>query len=172
MVKINDTTLHLDLIVAIGKDGLIGRDGDLPWRCDKDLAWFKRKTTNKACVVGYTTYQSIKHLKNRHFIVLTSNPTKVNYPAIGVSTLTEAYDQAYLKIKELKLIPRIMIIGGKSLYLQALDGGNVDDLFITNITQACTGDTYLPMDKYLTMYKCVTSESLSDIATLTSWTKL
>ena len=169
MIKINDTTLHLDLIVAIGNDGLIGRDGDLPWRCDKDLAWFKRKTTNTACVVGYTTYQSIKHLKNRHFIVLTSNPTKVNYPSIGVSTLTEAYEQAYLKIKELQLIPRIMIIGGKSVYLQALDRGDVDTLFITHITNECTGDTYLPMDKYAPKYACVHSESLSDIATLTIW---
>ena len=49
----------LSLIVAVAENGLIGRDGDLPWRIPADLKFFKETTMGKPIVMGRKTWQSI-----------------------------------------------------------------------------------------------------------------
>ena len=66
----------LSLIVAIGVNGLIGKNNDLPWHYPEDLKYFKRVTLNHNVFMGYNTYLSIynrlgKALPNRNNYVLT-----------------------------------------------------------------------------------------------------
>ena len=68
----------INLIVAIGKNNLIGKDNDLPWHYKEDLQYFKQTTLNKTVVMGENTFYSIfsrtnKLLPNRKMVVATFN---------------------------------------------------------------------------------------------------
>jgi dihydrofolate reductase len=59
-------------IVAVDRAGAIGKGGGLPWHYSADLKFFKEQTTGNACVMGYTTWASLKKpLPNRLNVVLT-----------------------------------------------------------------------------------------------------
>src|SRR5919205_809236 len=59
-------------IVAVDRAGAIGKGGGLPWHYSADLKFFKEQTTGNACVMGYTTWASLKKpLPNRLNVVLS-----------------------------------------------------------------------------------------------------
>ena len=59
-------------IVAVDRNGAIGRRGRLPWHYPADLKFFKEQTTGNACVMGYKTWLTLrKPLPNRLNVVLT-----------------------------------------------------------------------------------------------------
>ena len=47
------------LVVARARNGVIGRDGDLPWRLRSDLQRFKAVTVGKPCIMGRRTWESL-----------------------------------------------------------------------------------------------------------------
>lgn len=63
----------LAIVVARAANGVIGRDGDLPWRLKSDLALFKANTLGKPIIMGRKTWESLprKPLPGRTNIVLT-----------------------------------------------------------------------------------------------------
>lgn len=62
----------VSLVVAAARNGVIGRDGDMPWRLRADLARFKRLTLGRPLVMGRRTFASIgRPLPGRHTIVVT-----------------------------------------------------------------------------------------------------
>ncbi|MEM1175177.1 MAG: dihydrofolate reductase, partial [Pseudomonadota bacterium] len=64
--------LLISLIVAASSNGVIGVDGDLPWRLPDDLKRFKALTTGKPVIMGRKTWESIgRPLPNRQNIVIT-----------------------------------------------------------------------------------------------------
>ena len=64
----------LTLIVARARNGVIGRDNQLPWRLPEDLAFFKRTTMGAPIVMGRKTHESIgRVLPGRRNIVVTRN---------------------------------------------------------------------------------------------------
>ncbi|MEO1497517.1 MAG: dihydrofolate reductase [Planctomycetota bacterium] len=63
---------RLEIVVAVSENGVIGRDGDLPWRLSADLKRFKQLTMGHPLIMGRKTYQSIgRPLPGRLSIVLT-----------------------------------------------------------------------------------------------------
>ncbi len=64
---------RLSLVAARARNGVIGRDGDLPWRLRGDLQRFKAVTMGKPCLMGRTTWESLplRPLPGRLNIVLT-----------------------------------------------------------------------------------------------------
>jgi dihydrofolate reductase len=59
-------------IVAVDRNGAIGKDGQLPWHYSADMKFFKETTTGHACVMGYKTWLTLKKpLPNRLNIVLS-----------------------------------------------------------------------------------------------------
>ena len=50
---------HLALVVARARNGVNGRDGDLPWRLRSDLQRFKAVTMGKPCIMGRKTWDSL-----------------------------------------------------------------------------------------------------------------
>ena len=76
--------MPLSLVVAVAENGVIGRDGGLPWRLSSDLKTFRRLTMGKPIIMGRKTFQSIgKPLDGRDNIVVTRDPT---FKVAGVST--------------------------------------------------------------------------------------
>ena len=67
--------MTVTIVVAIGSNGVIGNDGDMPWPRTGDQQQFKALTMGHPIVMGRTTYESIgRPLPGRTSIVLTRNP--------------------------------------------------------------------------------------------------
>ncbi|MEC7393732.1 MAG: dihydrofolate reductase, partial [Verrucomicrobiota bacterium] len=52
------TKVNCKAIVAVSQNGVIGKDGDLPWRLSGDLKWFKKITMGHTLIMGRKTWDS------------------------------------------------------------------------------------------------------------------
>ncbi|AWB92742.1 dihydrofolate reductase [Aeromicrobium chenweiae] len=131
--------MTVTIVVAIGRNGVIGRDGDLPWPPTGDLAQFKALTMGHPMVMGRTTYESIgRPLPGRTSIVLTRDP---QWAADGVEVadgLPSALAQAE------KLDDDVFLIGGSQVYAAAIEAGVVDRMVVTHVHLAPDGDAWFP----------------------------
>lgn len=124
------------ILVAMSDNGVIGRDGTLPWHLPRDLQWFKRLTTGHAIIMGRTTYQSIgRPLPDRRNIVLSRNP---EFRAAGVEvvpTLDAALESAQTDAE-------VFIIGGAAIYRLALP--RAQRMYLTRVHARVDGDVLFP----------------------------
>jgi dihydrofolate reductase len=131
----SSTRPEVVLIAAVALNGVIGRDGKLPWRLKADLARFKHVTTGHPVLMGRKTWESLgRPLPDRRNLVVTR---EVGYSAAGAEFFTspEAALQAAGD-------GRVFVIGGAELYRQLFDRANV--LMITEVQADVAGDTYFP----------------------------
>ena len=127
------------IVVAIGDNGVIGRDGDLPWSRTGDLAHFKALTTGHPIVMGHATFESIgRPLPGRTSIVLTRDPSWTADGVEVVGSLPEALEVAA------GLDDDVFVIGGAQVYAEALARGVVDRLVVTRVHQSPDGDAWFP----------------------------
>ncbi len=71
-------------VVAAAENGVIGRDGDLPWKLKSDMARFKALTLNKPVVMGRKTWATLrKPLVHRTNIVVTRDTSFAAPGALG-----------------------------------------------------------------------------------------
>ena len=131
------TTLAPALIVAVSDNGVIGRDGDLPWRLSADLRRFKALTMGHHLIMGRRTWDSIgRPLPGRTTVVLTRDPDWDPPPGVRVArSFTEALDIA-------RDDDRPFVVGGAEVYRTALPF--VDTLYVTVVHAEVAGDTQLP----------------------------
>ncbi|MEN9837204.1 MAG: hypothetical protein RLZ79_872 [Pseudomonadota bacterium] len=132
---------RVTLIVAMTDDGVIGIDGQLPWRLPEDLRRFKAATLGKPVVMGRKTFESIgRPLPQRHNIVLTRQVGfSARDPAVTVVTTLEAALQAAGDV------PEVMIIGGAEIYQLALP--LAQRIILTRVHANVQGDTHFsPLD--------------------------
>jgi len=127
----------VSLIVAIGKNNLIGKGNLLPWRYKEDLQYFKKTTLNKKVIMGEATFKSIlsynnKPLPNRTSIIATLSG--YTYPNIETTNDIIKYLKEFPKDEE------IFIIGGKIIYDLTLD--LADRLYITHVNKEYDGDVF------------------------------
>jgi len=128
--------MHTTIIVARSKNGVIGKDGDLPWHLPEDLKRFKSLTTDHAIIMGRKTWDSIgRPLPNRQNIVISRDATK----KFEGATLAPTLDAA-LEIVEPHRSP--FIIGGSEIYRLALDVTQTIEM--TLIDAEVDGDTFFP----------------------------
>jgi len=84
------TNPKLCAVVAMDRNNVIGREGDLPWRLPSDLKHFKRVTLGKPCLMGRKTWESLPFpLPGRPNLVLTRNKTYTAKGATVYSDLNE-----------------------------------------------------------------------------------
>jgi len=136
-------TAPIAMIVARAANGVIGRDGDLPWRLPDDLKRFKAITMGKPVVMGRKTWDSLpkKPLPGRTNIVITNNADFKAEGAVVVTSLDAAIEAA-----EKEKPSEIMIIGGSTIYKQAM--ARASTIYLTAIHQAFEGDKrFLPFDQ-------------------------
>ncbi len=103
-------------IVAVDRNGAIGKGGKLPWHYSADMKFFKETTTGNACVMGYKTWLTLKKpLPNRLNIVL-SRQSEIE-PQAGVVVLRDPESVLSLA-KDLKgdLKGDLFVIGGEQVY--------------------------------------------------------
>ena len=130
------------LVAAVGENGVIGRDNQLPWRLKSDLQYFKAVTMGKPIVMGRKTYESIgKPLPGRTNIVVTRDP---NFSAPGVVTahtigeaMTLAREDAHKRGAD-----AIAVIGGTEIFRQTI--ANADRLVLTRVHMSPEGESTFP----------------------------
>ena len=129
--------MNIAHIVACSNNSVIGIGKDIPWKSKIDLNFFKEKTEGHVCIVGRKTYETIAHLKNRHFIVLSRN--KVD----GVSYCDNIEDA--LTLARSLTEDTIYIVGGAEIYNASFK--YVDTLFVTIINIDVAGDAFYKVPK-------------------------
>jgi len=127
------------LIAAVAENGVIGRDGALPWRLSEDLKQFKRRTLDKPILMGRKTWESLPGvLKRRAHLVLSRDP---DYAAEGAETFTSLED-ALRWVEANSGAEELCVIGGAAIY--ALTLPIADELLLTHVEAQVEGDTILP----------------------------
>ncbi len=134
--------MRTSIIVAMAENGVIGRDGGLPWRLSEDLKRFKDITMGKPIVMGRKTWESIgRPLPGRPHVVISRDAA---YTAEGVDVVQDV-DAAIARARALADgtgVEELMIIGGAEIYRLALPITN--RMYVTEIHSSIDGDTHFP----------------------------
>jgi len=126
---------RLELVVAVARNGVIGRGNTLPWRLPDDLAFFKRTTMGHAILMGRRTWDSIgRALPGRRNLVLTRDPARIGPGAEAVESIDEALGCAGGTA--------LMVIGGGELYRACL--ARASAIHLTDVDADVEGDVYFP----------------------------
>ncbi|WP_349434844.1 dihydrofolate reductase [Pararhizobium sp. A13] len=130
------------IVVAVSSNGVIGRDGGLPWHLPTDLKRFKALTLGKPVIMGRKTWASIgRPLPGRPNIVISRDPDFRAEGATAVRSLEEAVTLARQQARALG-VDEVCVIGGGEIYRQAI--GAADILHITEVAAEVGGDTRFP----------------------------
>jgi len=124
------------LVAAVASNGVIGKDGHLPWHLPEDLKHFKKLTLGHPIIMGRRTWESLKGpLPGRENIVVTR---QAGYDAPGASVASSLEGALALCVGE----PVVFVIGGTALFEQSLP--TAAGLVMTEIYRDYEGDTWFP----------------------------
>lgn len=138
----SDPTVDVNIVVAVASNGVIGSDGNMPWRLSTDLKRFKQITMGRPIIMGRKTFRSIgQALPGRTNIVVTRNPS---FSADGVQIANSVEAALSLGQIEARKIgaDAVCVIGGGEIYRQAFV--LADRIFVTHVESAPDGDTRFP----------------------------
>lgn len=132
----------ITLIAAVAENGVIGRDGDIPWRIPSDFRHFKRTTMGKPMVMGRKQFESVgRPLPGRTNIVVSR---QTEYEVDGVE-IFPSLNTALARAREVAArdgADELMIIGGGDIYRQAMP--LADRLIISHVRLSPVGDILFP----------------------------
>ena len=134
--------VRIAFVVAAAANGVIGRDGDLPWRLPSDLKRFRALTLGKPVIMGRKTYQSIgKPLDGRDNIVLSRQP---DFRPPGVTVVAEIGEAVQLgrRLAAQRGVDEVAIIGGAEVFRAAL--ALTQRIYLTSVKASPPGETRLP----------------------------
>ena len=125
----------LTAVVAVSDNGVIGREGGLPWHLPADLKHFKAMTMGRPVLMGRRTFDSIgKALPGRRNLVVTRRPLDVpGVEAVG------SVEEALARVAE---APEVAVIGGAQLWRETLP--RIGRIHLTRVHANVAGDTFFP----------------------------
>jgi dihydrofolate reductase len=133
----------MELIIAMSKNNIIGKNEDLPWRIPEDLKHFREITLGNIVVMGRKTFESLKGkpLDGRINIVVTSSiETSSIESNLFFCNITEIAE--LIKYLQEKTGKKVFIIGGSQIYKHFMDQCSV--FHITLVDIIIDGDTSAP----------------------------
>lgn len=130
----------ITLVLAMAENGVIGKDGAIPWRIADDMKRFKQLTVGKTVVMGRKTWDSLprKPLVDRRNIVVTRQPDWAADGAVRAASLEDALALAEPGAE-------VMVIGGGEIYREALP--RADRIELTQVRRAFDGDARFAFDR-------------------------
>ncbi len=140
--------IRVSAIAAVASNGVIGKDGKLPWRIPDDLKRFQRLTKRHAIIMGRKTLDELQTpLKFRLNVVLSRSLVREDKRLSVVRTLDEAFAEAAAwerrKVADGKIeTPEIFLIGGAEIWRLAWP--HIDRFYRTHIDAEFAGDTVFP----------------------------
>ncbi|MDY6766272.1 MAG: dihydrofolate reductase [Candidatus Nanohaloarchaea archaeon] len=133
--------MELVAIAAVARNGVIGRDGSIPWDYPEDLQHFKETTMGHPVILGRGTWESFGHgpLDGRTNIVISHDDLDLPDGVVNVHSIDAAVDAAAETGDDVAYV-----IGGESIYRQFLEQDLLDRMILTEIPERPDGDTYFP----------------------------
>ncbi len=129
------------LIWAQTEDGVIGKDGGIPWHVPEDMAHFRATTTGHPVIMGRRTWESFpekfRPLPDRTNIVISSSFADLP-GAVVVPSLDAAFETAQARPGA----EEVWIIGGGRVYAEAMPRANA--ALVTVVESSAEGDTVAP----------------------------
>ena len=126
------------LVAARAENGVIGREGNIPWRIPEDFAHFKRITVGHPLVLGRTTFEGIgRPLPERQSIVVTRDPDWSHHGVLVARSVPEAVELGRSLDDEV-----VNVGGGAQVYRDAM--ALADEQVLTEVHLVPEGDTYYP----------------------------
>lgn len=135
--------VRIILVVAVSENGVIGRDGDMPWKLSTDLKRFKALTMGKPLIMGRKTFASIgeRPLPGRPHVIVTRD---ASYQRDGVE-VAHSLEAALSRVDVLARDAggdAVCVVGGGEIYRQAMP--LADELHVTHVEAVIEGDTHFP----------------------------
>jgi dihydrofolate reductase len=136
-------TIPIAIVVARSRNGVIGRDGGLPWRLRSDMALFKATTMGKPVIMGRKTWDSLpkKPLPGRMNLVLSRDGSFEPKTALVSQDWSEALEIAREQAQE-DGAAEVCVIGGEALFALALPKAR--RLYLTEVQADVEGDARFP----------------------------
>jgi len=139
-------TPTIALIAAVAANGIIGRDGEMPWHLPADLTHFKETTMGHPVIMGRRTYDSIATqiggpLPGRTNIVLSRSEPELPDEVEVVESVDAAIGAA-ADVLDTETADTVYVIGGATVYEQFLP--RADRLVLTELDESYEGDTRFP----------------------------
>jgi dihydrofolate reductase len=132
--------IPLVAVVAVARNGVIGRDNRLLWRLKSDLRRFRALTTGKPIIMGRKTFLSIgRPLPNRRNIIVTRDPA---FQADGIETapsIEAALDLGKAAARAMQA-DEIIIGGGGDIYRALID--RCAKAYVTLVDTEVEGDAH------------------------------
>ena len=135
------------MIACANTNMVIGNNGDLIYHIPSDLKNFKRMTIDNVIIMGRKTFESLpngKPLPNRVNIIVTNNE---NY-CVDISCenvyIVHSLEEAYELCVNFFQNKEWFIIGGGTIYNQALEKDLIDTCYLTIVNDVAEGDTTIP----------------------------
>ncbi len=129
------------LVAAVARNGVIGANGDLPWRLSSDLLRFKAQTFGKPVIMGRKTYDSIGRPLPGRLNIVVSRSGAVAGDVRVVENLEDGMVMARQWAKE-NGADEICVIGGGKIYREMI--GQAQRLYLTHVDAEPEGDTLFP----------------------------
>ena len=130
--------MTLSIIATVAANGVIGRDGSVPFYLPKDLERFKCITKSSPVVMGHRTFNTFGGtLPDRINIIITKDRDFSAKGVLVVHSLAEMYETI-----DLLKVDEVFIIGGAKLYQDTI--GRAERIYLTSIIQEYEGDAVFP----------------------------
>ncbi len=133
--------MQISIIVAVSENGVIGRDGGLPWHLSADLKRFRQLTMGHTIVMGRRTWESIGRALPGRTMIVVSRQANFHAPVEGIR-VANSLENA-LQIASANGEEEAFVIGGGQLYAEALPRAN--RLYLTRVHAEVDGDTQFPV---------------------------
>jgi len=155
------TSYQHQAIVAVSQNGVIGKNGGLPWRLKEDLKWFKKITMGHTVLMGRKTWDSLPFpLPGRKNWVLSRSMKPTD--EVKVFNSYEEVENALGNNEQL------FIIGGSQIYTQTLSICGV--IYITEVKRVIPdGDAFFP--EYKNDFTAVETLDENEDFTLRKWVR-
>ncbi len=143
-------------IVAVDRNGAIGKGGKLPWHYSADMKFFKATTTGNAVVMGHNTWRGLKNpLPNRLNIVLSRQSEIEPQDSVLVLRKVESVLSAVQDLKS-----DLYVIGGEQVYRSFLP--HIDKWIVTEVPLTIEdADAFMPQN-YLEGFKLTDSKKIDE----------
>jgi dihydrofolate reductase len=140
-----DTPL-VGLIWAQTTNGVIGKDGGMPWHLPEDLAHFKRTTSGHPVIMGRRTWESFparyRPLPGRTNIVISRSPERRAGLEAAGAVVADSLPMAVAEARRYPGAEELWVIGGGEIFRLAAE--QADAAVVTVIDMESDGDTFAP----------------------------
>lgn len=134
----DNAAMKLSIIVAVARNGVIGRDNDLPWRLSADLKRFKALTMGHHVLMGRKTFESIgRALPGREIIVASRRELELPEHVHRAASVPAGIERARSYDED-----ELFVAGGASIYEATLP--LCDRIYLTRVRAEIEGDVRFP----------------------------